>query len=84
MNKLDNTEIKRYLLLITAEEWNHDADEWLGIYLSDAEVKEAYKRANEWFQIGRENGRYSTMQEVMIYRFDLEADSFVVVAPESL
>lgn len=31
--------IKRYILLITGEEWNHDGDEWLGIYVNDEESK---------------------------------------------
>ena len=34
-----------FFLLVTADEWNHDADEWLGIYVSKKTAREAYDRA---------------------------------------
>lgn len=30
-----------FFLLVTADEWNHDDDQWLGIYVSKKEAKEA-------------------------------------------
>ena len=71
--------LKRYLLLITADEWNHDADEWLGIYISDKEVLEAYNRSLEWYKTELEFGNYCDEQRLVIYEFDVEDAEFKVV-----
>ena len=77
-------EIKRYILLVTGEGWNHDGDEWLGIYVNDEEVKEAYNRAMEWFGKECENGNYCESQKLMIYRFNIADAAFERVNPEEL
>lgn len=69
-------DIKRYILLVTADEWNHDADEWLGIYVSDEEVKEAYDRAAKWFDDERSRGHYCDSQKVAIFEYDIDNDKF--------
>lgn len=69
-------DIKRYILLVTADEWNHDADEWLGIYVSDEEVKAAYDRAKKWFDEERSRGYYCDAQKVAIFEYDIDNDKF--------
>lgn len=81
---MDKYILKRYILLITADEWNHDADEWLGIYISDEEVMAAYKRAAKWFQEECSYGRYCSSQRVVIYEFDVQDDVFREIDPEKI
>lgn len=76
--------IKRYILLVTGEGRNHDGDEWIGIYVNDEEVREAYNRARDWFETECENGNFCKSQKLMIYRFNLEDDAFEVVNLEEL
>lgn len=83
-DKKEAVGIKRYLLLVTAEDWNHDGDEWLGIYVNDDEAWEAYNRAIAWFEAECESGHYSKSQKVMIYEFDLEDNVFKKVNPQDL
>lgn len=65
-----------FFLLITAEEWNHDADEWLGIYTTQKEAREAYDRAVAWYEEERKLGHYSDAQEVTLVEFVTEEDRF--------
>lgn len=62
--------------MITAEEWNHDADEWLGIYTTKKEAREAYDRAVAWYEEERKLGHYSDAQEVTLVEFVTEEDRF--------
>ena len=73
---MSESKVKRYILLVTADEWNHDADEWLGIYVSDEEVMEAYSRATKWFDEERSKGCYCSAQKVAIYEYDIDNDIF--------
>lgn len=81
---MGKNDIKRYILLVTAEEWNHDADEWLGIYVSDDEVREAYTRAEKWFEGERSKGWYCEAQKLTIFEYDIEIDKFRSINPQSL
>ena len=83
-NKEVDIEIKRYILLVHAEDWYHDADEWLGIYVNDDELREAYNRYIDWFQAECEKGYYSEAQKLMIYKYNLEDEVFEVVNPKEL
>ena len=78
---MNKNKVKRYILLVTADEWNHDADEWLGIYVSDEEVKQAYSRAEKWFADERTRGGYCLSQKVAIYEFDIDNDVFKEINP---
>ena len=81
---MDNSKVKRYILLVTADEWNHDADEWLGIYVSDKEVMEAYSRAEKWFDEERRKGCYCSAQKIAIYEYDIDNDMFREINPKSI
>lgn len=65
-----------YFLLVTADEWNHDADEWLGIYTDKKEAREAYDRAVAWYEEERKESRYSDAQKVAMVEFISEEDRF--------
>lgn len=65
-----------FFLLITAEEWNHDADEWLGIYKDKKEAGAAYDRAFRYLEEERKQFRYCDAQEVTIFEFIPEEDRF--------
>lgn len=67
-----------FFLLITAEEWNHDADEWLGIYVSRKEAREAYDRAVAWYEEERERFMASP-QKVTMVEFILAENRFRMV-----
>ena len=81
---MSNNKVKRYILLVTADEWNHDADEWLGIYVSDEEVKEAYIGAEKWFTEERTKGLYCSAQKVAIYEYDIDNDIFREINPQNI
>ena len=81
---MSESKVKRYILLVTADEWNHDADEWLGIYVSDEEVMEAYSRAEKWFDEERSKGCYCSAQKVAIYEYDIDNDIFREINPQNI
>lgn len=66
-----------FFLLITAEEWNHDADEWLGIYVSKKEAREAYDRAIVRYEEAK--SMYSSQQQVTMVEYIPEEDRFRMV-----
>lgn len=68
-----------FFLLITADEWNHDADEWIGIYTTKKEAREAYDRAVAWYEEERKIRYYSNAQEVTLVEFIIEEDRFRAV-----
>lgn len=55
--------IRRYLLLIEAENCCRDENEWIGIYFDNNELKEAYEKANEILDSD------DTCRKVAIYEF---------------
>lgn len=65
-----------FFLLITAKEWNHDADEWLGIYVNKKEAGEAYDKAIAWYEEERKQSRFLNPQEVTIVEYIPEEDRF--------
>lgn len=73
-----------FLLLINAEEWNHDADEWLGIYTGKKDAREAYDRAVVWYEEERKLSRYSTAQKVTMVEYIPEDDEFRTVERNEL
>lgn len=73
-----------FFLLITAEEWNHDADEWLGIYVGKKEAREAYDRASAWYEAEREQSGYSSQQKVVMVEYIPEENRFRTVDRQEL
>lgn len=73
-----------YFLLVTADEWNHDADEWIGIYTNKKEAREVYDRAVVWYEEERKRSRYSSAQKVTMVEFILEEDRFREVERKEL
>ena len=73
-----------YFLVFTADEWNHDADEWLGIYIDKKSAREAYDRAVAYYEEERSRGHYSKAQRVVMTEFILEDDRFREVKREEL
>ena len=73
-----------FFLLVTADEWNHDDDQWLGIYVSKKEAKEAYDRAVAWWDEEREYMHYSTSQRVAMFEYVAEDDRFREVERKEL
>ena len=61
---------------MTADEWNHDADEWLGIYTDKKEAREAHDRAVAWYEEERKESRYSDAQKIAMVEFISEEDRF--------
>lgn len=61
-----------YFLLITADGWDHDADEWIGIYTDKKLAREAYDRAVKDYEEGRNKGWYSDPQRVSMKKFILK------------
>ncbi len=73
-----------FFLVVTADEWCHDADEWLGIYTSRKEAREAYDRAVVWWEEENKTSRYNTPQKVTLFEFIIEDDRFREVSREEL
>lgn len=73
-----------YFLLVTADEWNHDADEWLGIYTNKKESREAYDRAVIWYEEERKRSMYSNAQKVTVVEFISEENRFREVERKEL
>lgn len=73
-----------FFLLITAEEWNHDADEWLGIYVGKKEAREAYDGASVWYETEREQSRYSSQQKLVMVEYIPEENRFRTVGRQEL
>lgn len=65
-----------FFLLITADEWNHDDDRWLGIYVSKKEAKEAYDRAVAWWNEEQKHMSFSTSQRVAMFEYIAFDDRF--------
>ena len=73
-----------FFLLVTADEWNHDADEWIGIYSDKKETLAAYDNAvAEW---EKEQGRmkYETPQRVAIFEYINKENRFREVSRKEL
>ena len=56
------------MLLVTAD-WNHDADEWIGIYSDNAELRNAYEKSLSEFETMRKEGHYCDAQYLAIVEF---------------
>ncbi|MBQ3795023.1 MAG: hypothetical protein IJP84_04795 [Lachnospiraceae bacterium] len=65
-----------FFLVLTAEEWGHDQDEWLGIYTGKKEAGEAYDRAVSYYDEERSHGHYLEDQQVMLAEYIPEEDRF--------
>ena len=65
-----------FLLIITADEWNHDDDRWLGIYVSKKEAKEVYDRAVAWRNEEQKYMFFSTSQKVAMFKYIAVDDRF--------
>ncbi len=65
-----------FFLLVTADEWNHDDDSWLGIYVSKKEAREAYDRAVVWLNEEQKYMHYSTAQRVAMFEYIAVDDRF--------
>ena len=73
-----------FFLVYTTEEWNHDADEWIGIYTDRKETREAYDRAVPYYEEEAKRTSYRSRQRVVIMEFILEEDRFREVDREEL
>ncbi len=73
-----------FFLVYTAEGWNHDADEWIGIYTDRKETREAYNRAVAYYEEEAKRSSYRSRQRVVIMEFILEEDRFREVDREEL
>lgn len=73
-----------FFLLVTADEWNHDADEWLGIYVSKKTASEAYDRAVAWWNEEQKRGSASTSQRVAMFEYIAMDDRFREVERKEL
>lgn len=73
-----------YFLLITADEWDHDADEWIGIYTDKKKAREAYDRAVVAYEKRKNKGWYSEPQRVSMKKFISEEEGFREVKREEL
>ena len=73
-----------FFLVVKADEWCHDADEWLGIYTSRKEAREAYDRAVVWWEEENKTSRYNTPQKVTLFEFIIEDDRFREVSRKEL
>lgn len=76
LNKEDTYGKGSFFLLITADEWNHDDDRWLGIYVSKKEAKEAYGRAVAWWNEEQKHMSFSTSQRVAMFEYIAFDDRF--------
>jgi len=65
-----------FFLLVTADEWNHDDDRWLGIYVNKKDAKEAYDRAVSWWDEEKQHMKYSTPQRVAMFEYIVVDDGF--------
>ena len=65
-----------FFLLVTADEWNHDDDRWLGIYVSKKDVREAYDRAVVWWAEEERQMSFSTSQRVAMFEYVAFDDRF--------
>ena len=65
-----------FFLLVTADEWNHDDDRWLGIYVSKKEAREAYDRAAAWWEEEQKNMSFATAQRVAVFEYIAIDDRF--------
>ena len=86
-DELDNQPLygKGPFFLLVADEWSHDEDEWLGIYTSRKDAREAYDRATVWWEEERKK-RENTLssQKVTLFEYIPEDDHFRVVNREEL
>ena len=73
-----------YFLSITADEWDHDADEWIGIYTDKKKAREAYDRAVVAYEERKNKGWYSEPQRVSMKKFISEEEGFREVKREEL
>lgn len=73
-----------FFLLVTADEWNHDADEWLGIYVSKKTAREAYDRAVAWWNEEQKRVSVSTSQRVAMFEYIAMDDRFMEVERKEL
>lgn len=83
-NKESNYGKGPFFLLVTADEWNHDDDRWIGIYVNKKEAREAYDRAVAWWSEEQKDMRYSTLQRVAMFEYIAVDDRFREVDPKEL
>lgn len=65
-----------FFLLVTADEWNHDDDRWLGIYESKTDAREAYDRAVVWWAEEQRQMSFYTSQRVAMFEYVAFDDRF--------
>ena len=65
-----------FFLVVTADEWNHDDDRWLGIYVSKKDAREAYDRAVAWWAEEQRQMSLSTSQRVAMFEYVAFDDRF--------
>ncbi len=65
-----------FFLLVTADEWNHDDDRWIGIYVSKKDAREAYDRAVAWWDEEREQMNLSKSLRVAMFEYVAIDDRF--------
>lgn len=73
-----------FFLLVTVDEWNHDDDRWLGIYVSKKAAREAYDRAVAWWNKEQKQMLFSTSQRVAMFEYIAIDDRFREVARKEL
>ncbi len=74
-----------FFLVVTADEWNHDADEWLGIYTGKKDAREAYDRAVTWIDEEKSSKRYyCSAQRVAMFEYVAEDNHFREVERKEL
>lgn len=74
-----------FFLVVTADGWNHDADEWLGIYTDKKDAGEAYDRAVAWLDGEKAMSRgYCPVQRVAMFEYIAADNRFREVARTEL
>ena len=63
---------------------DHDADEWLGIYVSKKTAREAYDRAVAWWNEEQKRVSVSTSQRVVMFEYIAMDDRFRKVERKEL
>ena len=76
LNKESTYGKRPFFLLVTADEWNHDDDRWLGIYVSKKAAKEAYDRAVAWWNEEQKHMAFVTPQRVAMFEYIAVDDRF--------
>lgn len=76
---MESSKETHYFIVIEHDGWDHEGDEWIGIYDDLSKLEMIYDRACEYLKEEISYSRFSSDdRRVQIYRFD-EADLFVEV-----